>query len=103
MITINDYHVNENTNESILSKNGFRYGTLKKFVFKDLIQLIVHIDLETFDWDYQVWDVCNNSYYMGYYDREYGRNEIAKKIDKKVNDIINELERKEILIKDGDE
>lgn len=103
MIAITDYKVNKSIDENILNKNGFRYGTYKKFIYKDIIQFVVHIDLETHDWDYQVYDINHNSYYMAYYNRQYGKNEVVDIIDKKMNEIITELEKNKILIKNGDD
>lgn len=102
-MTVTDYKVNKNIDENILNKNGFRYGTYKKFIYKDIIQFIAHIDLENMDWDFQVYDVNHNSYYMAYYNRQYGKNEVVGIIDKKISEIMNELENNKILTRNGDD
>lgn len=102
-MTATDYKVNKNIDENLLIKNGFKYGTLKKFIYKDIIQFVVHIDLETYDWDCQVYDTNHNSYYMAYYNRQYGKNEVVGIIDKKISEIMAELERNKLLTRNGDD
>lgn len=102
-MTVADYKVNKNIDENKLNKNGFKYGTFRRFVYKNIIQFVIHIDLENMDWDFQVCDVNHNSYYMAYYNRQYGKNEIINIIDKQIEKIINELEKNKILIKNGDD
>ena len=103
MITT-DYRVNKKINETILKSNGFnRYSTYKCYIYKDLIQLVIHINIEEKDWDYQVIDVCNESLYTPYYDREFGKNSIICELDKKIENIINEMIKSKIFIKNGDD
>lgn len=40
---------------------------------------------------------------MAYYNRQYWKNEVVDTIDKKINEIITELEKNKILIKNGDD
>ena len=103
MITT-DYRVNKEINETILKSNGFnRYSTYKCYIYKDLIQFVIHINIEEKDWDYQVIDVCNESLYTPYYDREFGKNSIICELDKKIEKIINEMIKSKIFIKNGDD
>lgn len=103
MITT-DYRVNKEINETILKSNGFnRYITYKCYIYKDLIQFVIHINIEEKDWDYQVIDVCNESLYTPYYDREFGKNSIICELDKKIENIINEMIKSKIFIKNGDD
>lgn len=103
MITT-DYRVNKKINETILKSNGFnRYSTYKCYIYKDLIQFVIHINIEEKDWDYQVIDVCNESLYTPYYDREFGKNSIICELDKKIENIINEMIKSKIFIKNGDD
>ena len=103
MITT-DYRVNKEINETILKSNGFnRYSTYKCYIYKDLIQFVIHINIEEKDWDYQVIDVCNESLYTPYYDREFGKNSIMCELDKKIENIINEMIKSKIFIKNGDD
>ena len=103
MITT-DYRVNKEINETILKSNGFnRYSTYKCYIYKDLIQFVIHINIEEKDWDYQVIDVCNESLYTPYYDREFGKNSIICELDKKIENIINEMIKSKIFIKNGDD
>lgn len=103
MITT-DYRVNKEINETILKSNGFnRYSTYKCYIYKDLIKFVIHINIEEKDWDYQVIDVCNESLYTPYYDREFGKNSIICELDKKIENIINEMIKSKIFIKNGDD
>ena len=99
-----DYKVNKEIDETILKSNGFnRYSTYKCYIYKDLIQFVIHINIEEKDWDYQVIDVCNESLYTPYYDREFGKNSIICELDKKIENIINEMIKSKIFIKNGDD
>ena len=103
MITT-DYRVNKEIDETILKSNGFnRYSTYKCYIYKDLIQFVIHINIEEKDCDYQVIDVCNESLYTPYYDREFGKNSIICELDKKIENIINEMIKSKIFIKNGDD
>ena len=103
MITT-DYRVNKEIDETILKSNGFnRYSTYTCYIYKDLIQFVIHINIEEKDWDYQVIDVCNESLYTPYYDREFGKNSIICELDKKIENIINEMIKSKIFIKNGDD
>ena len=100
MDIIDKYKLNKNVTEKILSKNGFdKNGTYKCFVYKNIIQLIVRVDIEEKWWDYLVYNVDTKSIYNQFYDRKYGKNEMVKEIDHKVKKIINELVKSNILFK----
>ena len=45
------YSLNENITEKTLNKNGFKNGTFKCYVYKNIIQLIIRIDTENDWWD----------------------------------------------------
>ena len=102
MITT-DYRVNKEINEAMLKVNNYRYSTYKCYIYKDFIQFVIHINIEEKDWDYQVIDVCNESLYTPYYDREFGKNNIICELDKKIENIINEMIKSKIFIKNGDD
>ena len=103
MITT-DYRVNKEIDETILKSNGFnRYSTYKCYIYKDLIQFVIHVNIEEKDLYYQVIDVCNESLYTPYYDREFGKNSIICELDKKIENIINEMIKSKIFIKNGDD
>lgn len=100
MDIIEKYKLNKNVTEKILSKNGFdKNGTFKCFIYKNIIQLIIRVDIEEKWWDYLVYNVDTKSIYNQYYDRKYGKNSVVKKIDHKVKKIMNELVKAEILYK----
>lgn len=93
------YIVNKHATEDILSENGFRHGVFKCFVYKDIIQLIVRVDLEEQWWGYQVYNLKALCTYHPYYDRGYGKHLELEEIDRKVNKIMRELEKAKILKK----
>lgn len=94
------YKLNKNVTEKILIKNGFdKSGTYRGFVYKNIIQLIIRVDIEDNWWDYLVYNVDTKSIYNQYYDRKYGKNSVVKEIDHKVKKIISELVKAEILYK----
>lgn len=97
MVKIEDYKVNKTVCNEI-SKFGFHDGVRCIWLYKNMIQLVIIIDSERFKWECQVRDVCNNSLYAGYYNYEYGRNELVEKIDKQVQKIISEMVKNKILI-----
>ena len=92
------YKLHKDVNESLLKDNGFRRYVFKCYVYKDIIQLIIHIDLEEKHWDYQVYDDDNNIIYIPYYNRDFGTNKVVKSIDKKMNKIFKELEKVKIFV-----
>ena len=100
---VTDYRVNKEINEAMLKVINYRYGTYKCCIYKDLIQLVIHINIEEKEWDFQVIDTDYNMLYAPYYNREYGKNKIIKELDKKIDNIIDELVEAKILIKNGDE
>lgn len=103
MINIDDYKVNKNVNTELLNKNGFRYGTFKCYIYKDIIQLIIHIDVENKAWEYQVYDVDHDSLYISYYNREYGKSDVVKAIDKKIKKVMKKMEKQNIIIKEWED
>lgn len=100
---VTDYKVNKEINETMLRTKGYRYGTYRCYIYKNLIQFVIHINIEEKKWDFQVIDTDYNSLYIPYYDREYGKNKIVKELDKKIESIIKEMVEEKILIKNGDE
>lgn len=100
MDIIEKYKLNKGVTEKILSKNGFdKSGIYKCFVYKNIIQLIVRVDIEEKWWDYQIYNVDAKSIYNQYYDRKDGKNLVVKEIDHKVHKIISELVKSNILYK----
>lgn len=99
MIRIEEYRVNKTAVDK-LNEFGFRSGIFRQLVYKNIIQLEVFLSAENLTWYYQVVDVNHKSLYGAYYDNEYGRNEIAKKVTESVDKIINEMVKNKILIKE---
>lgn len=95
------YSLNKNISDEKLKENGFKNGTYKCFIFKDIIQLIVKIDIAEKWWDFHVYDVNNHISYRQFYDRKYGTNDIIKKLDNKIKAIFDEMTKQNILSKKG--
>lgn len=94
-----NYELCANLTEEQLRKFGFKHGTYRCDVYKNLIQFFMYIGSEDDDvsWSYQIQNVDSNSIYIPYYDREYGKNDVVKKVDGKVKKIFDELVRNGIL------
>lgn len=84
-----------------MHQNGFRHGTFKCLIYKKLLQLIVKIDMDNNNWEYQVHDITSDSLYTPYYRREYSKNSIVKELDKKINKVFREMTKKNIFEKRG--
>lgn len=92
------YKLNPNVTENLLRVEGFRRGIFKCDIYKNIVQLIVHIDIEEQWWSYQVCNMDSDSLYVPYYDRRYGgRNLIIEEIDEKMRVIFEEMKDKGIF------
>lgn len=92
----------DNISECDLKKNGFRNGTYKCFVYKDILQLIIDVEINKDDdnyWGYQIHNVDTQSIYAGYYNRDYGIDAHLKEIDQTVNKVMNKLVKAKIFKK----
>lgn len=96
MLKREKYKLSKNLTALKLRKNGFKNGTYRCNVYKDMFYFLMVIDKDNNDWFYQVVDKDNNIYTQ-YYDREYGINEVVEKIDKVINEVINEMVKEKIL------
>lgn len=103
MINLDDYRLSKNVSTELLNRNGFQYGTFKCFIYKDIIQLIIHIDIENRIWEYQVYDVDHGSLYISYYNSEFGVSDVVKTIDKKISKIMKEFENQKIIVKERED
>ena len=98
--TIDKYDLCEGINEDILRCNGFnRNGIFKCYVYKNMLQLIIQIDIENQQWDYQIFNIDTQMIYPSYYNRNGSIHLEIDEIDKKVNKIFCELENKKIFKK----
>ena len=92
------YKLNPDITESQLKNIGFRHNRYKCWLYKDIIQLIIDIDIPNKWWGYQIWDTDLNMQYTPYYLRDYGINNVVKTIDRKINSIFKEFEKEQLLI-----
>ena len=80
-----------------LQKFGFRNGLLRQHIYKNLIDIVLKIDLDNETWYYQIVDNDTNGLYVNYYNREYGNNELVDQLDKEVEKFFNKIRRNKIL------
>lgn len=92
-----DYKLNHSVTEKQLHNFGFRNNTYKTNVYKDLIQLVIKVDMECNWWNYMVICTDTNELYPAYYDRSYGKNSFISGIEYKINKIIKQMESEHIL------
>lgn len=85
------YKLQKGLTNTILKEYGFRNGKYRVNLYKNLIYLIVCIDLTDNWWTYQVCNEDCNTLYIPYYNRLYGNNELVKKLDKKIAKAFNEM------------
>lgn len=98
---LDKYKLNSGATKEKLHQNGFKNRTFKCYIYKDLIQLIIRVDVENNTFEYQVDDIDSNSLYTPYYRREYGKNRVVKILDSKINKIFKEMEKQNIFEKRG--
>lgn len=92
------YKLNPDITESQLKNIGFRHNRYKCWVYKDIIQLIIDIDIPNKWWGYQIWNTDLSMQYTPYYFREYGIDNVVKTIDRKINSIFKEFEKAQLFI-----
>lgn len=96
------YEVNKKATEDILKNNGFnRNGIFKCFVYKDILQLIVKVDVENLWWDYQVFNTNAQLIYPPYYNKDSGVHREVEEVEIKIKEIIKHLLKAKILKKAG--
>ena len=92
------YKLNKSVTENKLLKNGFSYNhTYQCFLYKDLIKLLLNIDIEERWWNYKIIDVSTNELYSPYYNREFGNSDVIELVDIKLEQILKEMVRNKIL------
>lgn len=95
---LNEYKLNKNITEKELYDNGFRNSKYQCFIYKELIKLIIHIDIEEKWWSYSVIDDSTKELYPAYYNTDFGRNEVVKTINYRVKTILNQMVEENILV-----
>lgn len=92
-----EYKLNHSVTEKQLHNFGFRNNTYKTNIYKDIIQLVVKVDMDCNWWNYMVICADTNELYPAYYDRKYGKNNIVSEIEPKISNVIKQMEAKHIL------
>lgn len=92
------YKLNKSVTENKLLKNGFSINhTYQCFVYKDLIKLVLNIDIDEKWWNYKIIDVSTNELYSPYYNREFGNSDVVELVDIKLEQVLKEMVRNKIL------
>ena len=99
MLNVDDYKLNKNISENTLKKVGFKFGTVKRNIYKDIISFVMHIDNETGNWDYEVISSNTDSPYASYYNRTFGKNNVVQDLDNEITKIMDELVHNKIFRK----
>ena len=92
----------DSVSEYDLKKIGFKNGIYKCFIYKDILQFIIDVEINKEDgnsWAYQIYNADTQSIYAAYYNREYGSYEHIKEIDKSINKVMNKLVKAQIFKK----
>lgn len=93
------YKLKKDVTEQTLLKNGFnKSGIFKCFVYKDIVQFIIRIDIEENWWGYQVYDIDTNTFYAPYYDRDCGKHLEVEEMDKRIALVLDLMVKNNILI-----
>ena len=93
------YKLKYDVSDKKLRDNGFKNHKFQCYIYKDIIKLIVSVDIEERWWNYLVFDENTNTIYAPYYNREYGKNLIIQELDGKIEDIFEEFVNSKIFIK----
>lgn len=92
------YKLNKSVTENKLLKNGFSINnTYQCFVYKDLIKVIINVDIDEKIWGYKIVDVSTSDLYSPYYYRNFGKSDVVELIDVKIEQILKEMVRNKIL------
>lgn len=92
------YYLQGFQSENLPIKHGFyRNGIFKTFVYKDIIQLIIQVDLDEKWWGYQVYNVDTQSLYAPYYDRDCGKHLEVDEIDRNIKKVMKKLVKENIF------
>lgn len=96
---LNEYKLNKNITERELYSSGFRNNTYQCYIYKELIKLVVHIDIEEKWWSYSVVDESTKELYPAYYNTNFGKNEVVKTINYRIKRILNQMVEEHILVR----
>lgn len=99
MINPKKLQLNKTVTRDNLKQCGFKGTAYRCFVFKDEIELRLYVDLNDFSWYYQIINTSDGKLYPGYYERDFGRSDVVKKIDKKLENILKEMIKQNIFVK----
>lgn len=92
------YYLQGFQSDNLPIKHGFhRNGIFKVFVYKDIIQFIINVDIDENWWGYQVYNVDTQSLYAPYYVRDCGKNLTVIEIDEEIEKVMKKLVKAKIF------
>lgn len=92
------YALRKDLTEDKLAKYGFHNGkSYREYIYKDILQFVIVIDLENYEWWYQVCNTSTNTFYPAYYNRTYGVDLMIREVDDNIEKIMKKLVKANIL------
>lgn len=92
------YALKKDVTEDQLKKYGFYNGkSYHEYIYKDILQLIIIIDVETHEWWYQVYNTSTDTFYPAYYNRTYGVDLMILEVDDNIEKIMKKLVKANIF------
>lgn len=95
------YKLNPELTPDMLRKSGFTTENIyRKFVYENMIQFELEVDLDEKKYSYAVNDLCNKQLYIPFYNSYYGGvNKVLNRVEKAVKEAFRGLEKKNILVR----
>lgn len=94
------YTLRKDLTENQLIKYGFHHGKkYREYIYKDILQIIIEIDLENQEWWYQVFNTATDTFYPAYYNRTYGVDLMIREVDDNIEKIMKKMVKANIFKK----
>ncbi len=94
------YTLRKDLTENQLIKYGFHHGKkYHEYIYKNMLQIIIEIDLENQEWWYQVFNTATDTFYPAYYNRTYGVDLMIREVDDNIEKIMKKMVKANIFKK----
>ena len=80
------------------NSNNFEGCTYETWIYKKIIRLVIHVDLEDNWCDYQVVNASDGELYAPYYNRQYGKNKVVEELDVRIAKEFKKLQGNGMII-----
>ena len=87
----NKYKLCDDVSVDKLEKCGFKNGTFRTTLYKNLIGLTIFVDIENNWWNYQVIDIKNDSVYTLFYTQGKKRTEWLNLLDNRLEETFDKI------------